>query len=177
MKLAIVAIAAALAYILYGNLLVYGQEDFETYTNKDFNFSINYPQDWNAEERDLQPAQVVRFSYTDYPSVVVISVFILDVSETRSNETLHEMVEKGLEYAGINVRLISMTNTTLSGLPAIEKVYYQYDNDVTGKSKEIVAFNDNDLVTLFYTSPPGDYNEYIPIFDQMVQSFKLGINE
>ena len=67
-----------------------------------------------------------------------------------------------------------MTNTTLSGIPAVERIYYLYYSGVTFKSLEVMALDsNNDLISIHYLAEPAYFDEYIPIVNHMVDSFKI----
>jgi hypothetical protein len=142
--------------------------ELQTYTNEDFKFTINYPSDWEPSELDLIKYEIARFTPTEEPRAVV-GVYIYDAGET--NKTLTELINEGIEYS--NNPQISKINTTLAGLPAVQQVYYQYDFG-TVKSMETTALTSSgDLITLHYVTDPGTFDEYFPIVNQMIESFKL----
>ena len=144
------------------------ETELRTYTNEDFKFTINYPLDWEPSEHDLLKYEIARFTPTEGPPPVVM-VYIYNVGET--NKTLAEFIDKGVEDS--DNRLISKVSTTLSGLPAFQLVYYQYDTG-TVKSMETTTLTDsNDLITVHYVTDPGTFDEYLPIVNQMIESFEL----
>lgn len=57
-------------------------EEFETYSNEDFGFGINYPSNWLAKEDRLQPNQIIIFhldpeEFEELPSPATVSVWNL----------------------------------------------------------------------------------------------------
>ena len=106
-------------------------EGFETYTNEDYGFSIEYPSNFQELESNLQEYQVVKFlANYDIPAAA-LSIFI---GKINPNMSLYEAANL---TNGVSIRQISMTNTPVSGMPAVERVYYQYENDATAKIKGV----------------------------------------
>jgi hypothetical protein len=115
------------------------QIEFESYTNEDFKFTIAYPfDDWEPQETSLNEYEVVRFVPKEPPAAVTM-IYITDTTHT--NKTLNELIDQGIEDPNNTGRYISRTNTTLSGLPAVQQVYYQYDYG-TVKSMETTTLTD-----------------------------------
>jgi hypothetical protein len=58
----------------------------------------------------------------------IVQVFIFDIKPTQNaNATLKELVDRGIESQKATLKQISRTNATIAGLPAEEKILYQYD--------------------------------------------------
>jgi len=143
--------------------------EFETYTNSDYGFSIEYPSNWDAKESGLLEYEVVHFVSNDEPAVM--KVVIGDKSQF-GNMSIYEFMDRAIETS--EGRLISKTNTTLMGLPAVEKISYKYPFGNTAKDIEVATFSGNDMISLSYITQPGTFDEYLPQFRHMVDSFKLG---
>jgi len=155
------------------------ETEFETYINQDFNFSINYPSNWDVEEFDLQENDVVHFlpdENTEPVRVIKIAIMNLDLLPMDyRNLTLQELVDTSIVNSG-NSRTISMTNTTLSGYPAVERIYYLYFSGVSMKSYEIMALADNnDIISIHYLAEPAYFDEFLPQMYEIIKSFKIGL--
>jgi hypothetical protein len=172
-----VLVALAAVMFLAPGLAFASSEDFETYTNQNYGFSIDYPSNWLAKEDQLQPNQIVIFhpdpeEFEELPSPATVSVWNLLWADKTLNIT-----EVDNEYGTkdiVSTRLVSKNLTTLSGLPAIENTYYQYTETDNFKAREIFAIADNEIFFVFYNTHPGYFDEYLPIVNQMVESFKVG---
>ena len=141
---------------------------FHTYVNQDYDFSIDYPSNWEESERGLQEYEVVKFLSPD-GTLGIVEIFIFS-SEPSTN--LYDLVDT----AGGNTRIISTVNTTIGGIPAVEQVYYQYESGITAKAKDALILRDNhDFIQIRYQVEPEDFDESATIFDQMVDSFKMGL--
>lgn len=147
--------------------------EFETYTNEDYNITIEYPSDWEEQESNLQEYEVVHFlSPDDVPGA--INIFIIKALPGMS---LYDMATLDNDNSD-NIRIINIINTTLAGFPAVEEVYYQYEFGATTKAKEALILNENnlDLIMIRYLTEPENFDEYLPAFDHMLQSFKIGVS-
>ena len=172
-----VCVTGAFIVFVWLQDLSYASIEFETYTNADYNFSIDYPSDWIANEVNLQPKQIVIFhpdpdEYEAIPSPAVVSVWNLLLTDKTLNVT-----EVDLQYGTkdtADTRIVDKNLTTLSGFPAIENTYYDYGNNQNLKAKEIFALVDNEIFFVFYNTHPGYFDEYLPIVNQMIRSFKIG---
>lgn len=173
----IIIVAAFLIPIYYE---VYAQEqeqeDFETYTNEDYGFSIDYPEDWEVREYDLQPIEVVNFVTTyEIGDPAMVQVFILDMKtqSANTNATLKELVDNGIESQKATSKQISRTNITIAGLPAEEKILYQYDYGSVKALEAVTLTHDKELIAIHYLTEPQFFDDYLPTARQMVESFKL----
>jgi len=101
------------------------------YTNRTHNFSLKFPQYWaDSEPRvigdatDNPPSYIVKFQSPQIEgSNIPISITIMsqDLPPELGNETLEGYVEKAehvLKVSANNYSLISITDSTVSGLPA-----------------------------------------------------------
>lgn len=130
----VIVIVAVLGLMIGGsvfNSIAKAQEDFDIYTNNDYGISVEYPSDWEPSERGLSAYQVVGFYPSDDNILGGIEIFVYSFSH-RPNATLEELIAESDPL--INTKEISRIDTaTVSGLHAVEKVYYQYENDKTAR--------------------------------------------
>lgn len=164
-------LSAVLLMVAVPGLANASTTSYETYTNQDYDFSIDYPSDWKEQETNLQQFGAVKFlAPDDTPGGIDISIMKVD-----PDMSLYEIATLNDES---KTRQINMTNTTLTGFPAVEKIYYQYELAGVAKIKEALILNENnlDLISIRYVIEPGNF-EYLPAFDYMLKSFKVGLNE
>lgn len=154
----------------------YASTEFKTYTNEDYNFTIDYPSDWTIRESGLGPYEAVMFvSESDEPAVVKVALGF--VSAATENMSIYEFDEEIVNIGKTSeTKLITKSNTTLAGLPAIQYVYYQYGLGSSFKVLETSAISDeNELIAILYTTDPEYYDTHIPIVEHMTRSFKIGL--
>jgi hypothetical protein len=125
------------------------------------------------QESSLQEYGVVNFLFgEEIPAA--INIFIIEVLPSM---VLYEMTNNLIEESE-DYRHISNTNTTIGGMQAVERIYYQYEFGTTAKAKEALILNNDtlDLIMIRYLTEPENFEENLPAFDHMLQSFKVGVN-
>ena len=138
----------------------YASTDFQTYTNEDYNFSIEYSSNWLAKEDHLQPNQIVIFhpdpeEFDDeIPSPATVSVWNIFMDATKV-KNISELDSKYGTKDTATTRLVSKNLTTLSGFPAIENIYYQYTETDNYKARETFAVANNEIWFVFYDTFTG----------------------
>lgn len=170
--------------LLYAqNLAVSASIEFETYTNEDYDLSLDYPPDWNVVEENLPPYTAVSLQ-TDDSQKGTAEISVSVVSFPKSNRSFYEIErESGTNTGAIGdttTRLIDKTNTTLAGFPAIQNTFYQYGFGASIKVMEIIAASNNtnnDWYNINYKSEPSNFDNHLPEFYQIVESFKVGLND
>ena len=73
-------------------------------------------------------------------------------------------------------QLISNEPTTISNKPA-QKVVYTFEREEDGKTNKVMRIwstNEDKLYTLAYIAESGQYDQYLPTFQRMVDSFRIG---
>ncbi|MDW0179930.1 MAG: PsbP-related protein [Nitrososphaeraceae archaeon] len=169
--------------------LVYGQvEEFETYTNDEFDCSVQYPSDWKIKDKN---PSAVSFMIPDRDDNSWFAVSVdepkrdLDTSTMKlRNQSLQEYVKQQLDLAegaakGLalftkehaDYSLIRQNQFTLDGNDWIKSEY----NFVNQYNFESTTFANGKFYTLSYVEDPLKVPETLPIVNQMVDSFKMGI--
>ena len=104
-----------------------------------------------------------------------LNVENLDESEATlseyANTRVNELQEQRPEF-----QLISNEPTTISDKPA-QKVVYTFEREEDGKTNKVMriwTISEDKLYTLAYIAESGQYDQYLPTFQRMVDSFRLG---
>ena len=175
-----------------GLSIAYGQEqdqelEFKTYTNDKFDYSVQYPSDWKIQG----PPDAVSFMIPDRDKNSWFAVSVdepktdLDTSTMKlRNQSLQEYVKQQLdshEGAAKGLALftkeypdysfIRQNQFTLDGKNWIKSEY----NFLNQYNFEITTFANGKFYTLSYVDYPLKVPETLPIVNQMVDSFKIGI--
>ena len=169
--------------------IVEGQvEEFKNYTNEEFDYSVQYPSDWKIKDNSLD---AVSFMILDRDDSSWFAVSIdepktdLDTSTMKlRNQSLEEYVKQQLDLAegaakglalftkeDADYSLIRQNQLTLDGNDWIKSEY----NFVNQYHFEIVTFANGKFYTLSYVEYPLKVPETLPIVNQMVDSFNIGI--
>ncbi|HSA75555.1 MAG TPA: hypothetical protein VLE21_05135 [Candidatus Nitrosocosmicus sp.] len=159
------------------------------YFNSDYNISMKYPSTWSVNETDLTPEDRVDLiaefvspfetfndTYTEY-------VQINRDDGIFYNADLKEYLQEGINaYTNStnNFTIIeSSTSDTLSGQPAYSLTYTQTLSDEDGqqpimlKNFETGILVNNTAYYIAYIGHEDRFDTYLPIIEQMINSFKL----
>jgi hypothetical protein len=158
---------------------------YDKYTSDTYGIEIKYPSDWKVNQSD--------FVITDYLSGVADftsglvdsedeyddSVTIYHLQPPVKKISLGEMMDKLVEGYKAEVkdfRLVSSSqDATLAGLPAYKLTWTQESAKapIQLKVTEIATLvGDNKAIMIDYFAAQDSYNNYLPIFNEMVDSFK-----
>jgi len=181
----IMLIFLSFMFILGTSQIVSSQVQFLTYSNPDYNISIPYPSNWTPSEVNLGPYQVVRFvapsveEHETPTSIVVFTPATLAVAIQpldSSNMTRGQFIDQFLDFvyeSTSQYRIIETSNTTLGGMEAEQIVMYEYLQDrSTSKVMRVIAVANGTAYSIKYTAEPGKYDEYLPVAQTMIDSFR-----
>ena len=168
-----------------------GSGGMSTYENSDYGIRINFPSNWKTSEVNLPQQGIVLFyapaygtpmseDYVSTPASVLIASQKLPVN----NMTLPNFVESFLKDRYLNVtdyKIISSSKSNLGGMPSEQIIMYDYDqvglfsDGSSLKHKRIIAIDNKSEIAYMirYSAEPGLYSKYVPLADQMTDSFKL----
>ena len=161
------------------------KSDFKKYENTDYNVTIDYPSKWKKSENNLAQNQIVIFSAPEVEqkeSSVLSFIFIpakvaLASQQTpSSNMTLENFTNYFIDngYSSPDeYKIIKTSRTTLAGNEAVELLMYEYVGDKTSKVKRVISLFDNDTAYMIkYAAEPGKFSKYLPIAQQIIDSFQ-----
>jgi hypothetical protein len=160
-----------------------GQGQFQTYRNHDYDIAIQYPSDWTVSEDNLRPHVVVWFSAPEIEvqessvSTVIYIPAQLGIGapplypanmslDQFTDQYLNETYSSPSEY-----RIIESSNGTLNGMHAKKIIMYEYVGDKTSKVMRIIGMQNGTAYVVKYMAEPGQYSTYLPIAQQMIDSF------
>lgn len=123
-KLAQFLLVVFLSTLLIGGLVSAQETEMKTYTNKDFGFSISYPESWNKKYRDREdePYPYLELSSTDPLVMVTVTIIELahptSLNELKRYRELHAQIFNGSweeieieEFAGFQAVTSNFTHT------------------------------------------------------------------
>ena len=158
---------------------------FLTYNNSKLNFSIQYPSDWEINERKFNP-ELGNISSTieikspfEGPQDLVQEQFLISLNRLQENNTFNEYVDNALnqfknEYR--DFQLISNNSTIIDNHNA-RKLSYSYLAGEDPLSINLIMNHNiisdgNKVYVLSFGTPPDKYYNYINIIQTMINSFK-----
>jgi hypothetical protein len=148
------------------------QQQFQNYQNPTLGVSIQYPSDWELQEESNDKLRFIKqegFVTSD------LNVENQDESETTLAEYANTRVNE-LQAQRPGFQLISNEPTTVSNKPA-QKVVYTFEREEDGKTNKVMRIwstNEDRLYTLAYIAESSQYDRYLPTFQRMVDSFRIG---
>jgi hypothetical protein len=147
------------------------QPSFLPYKNPNLGIGIQYPSDWELQEESNDK---LRFIKQEGFVTADLNVENLDDSATTLPEyastRVNELQEQRPEF-----QLISNEPTTISSKPA-QKIVYTFEREEDGKTNKVMRIwstNEGKLYTLAYIAESSQYDQYIPTFQKMVDSFRI----
>ena len=158
---------------------------FLTYNNSKLNFSIQYPSNWEVNERKFN-SELDNISSTieikspfEGPQDLVQEQFIISLNRLQENITFNEYIDNALnqfknEYR--DFKLISNNSTIIDNHNA-RKLSYSYTAGVDPLSVKLIMNHNiisdgNKVYVLSLGTPPDKYYNYINIIQTMINSFK-----
>jgi hypothetical protein len=185
----VILIFLSFMFILGTSQTISSQVQYLTYGNPDYNISIPYPSNWTPSEVNLEPYQVVRFvapsvEEQETPtSIVVFTPATLAVAVQpldSPNITRGLFIDQFLDFvyeSPSQYRIIETSNTTLEDMKAEQIVMYEYLQDrSTSKVMRVIAVANGTAYSIKYTAEPGKYDEYLPVAQTMIDSFRTSSN-
>jgi hypothetical protein len=158
-----------------------GSNNFSQYDNSTYGIRFQSPDGWNKREILAGRATFVEFTSPlrnvtggiELPAQLVISI----EKGLGNVTTLQQYIEAGDKL--LNIVLGNFTATsqpiTLSGQPAISRTIAT-KNPVSGIDifvAQVVAIKNDNAYTVTYTAPASIYHSYLPIVQQILNSFQI----
>ena len=144
-----------------------------TYVNEDYGFGLNPPEGWTINLNTSDPVKFFCPDQNDYQVHIAVKKPVL------SNDTLEDAVNQLIEFYTEtffeNFALISSQSKQINGLNAYELVYSEgrQPNLLQHKQMLFEKVNGTYIYTLTYIALVRDYNRYVSVVDQCINSFTL----
>jgi hypothetical protein len=180
--LALVVIVSGISLVVATKQTVFAQQtttNFLPYANSTYGIKLQYPSSWDKEEngtRQGTETDVVTFSPPAINSNASLDMTIDDISDEKgialaqyasgSISDLKQSV-KNFKLVGLN------TNSVLAGLPAYKSIYTYVGENTIFKDMEIVAIKGDKAYILTYEAGMNEYDKYLPIIQELINSFQL----
>lgn len=144
------------------------------YSNTQYGFGLNPPQDWIIDENDPYGA-IVRFSGPTEDEFTV-NLGINGPSTLNEGETLNSSFQEIIaSYTNMftNFFLISSRDRTVNGMNGYEIVYTFTQGIFQAKSKQVGVEKDGYAFVLTFVALVDNYDEYNSIIEQSINSFMI----
>jgi serine/threonine-protein kinase len=151
--------------------------NFSTYENSTYAIRIQYPLDWDREDDGVNGTEtnVVAFSPPSSTNTN-LDVSIDDISDQKGislAQYASDSLSDVKSSSNFNLVESSTNNALLAGLPAYRFTYTYTDQNTNFKDTEIGAIKDNKVYTLRYEAGQNEYDKYLPIVQNMINSFQI----
>ena len=166
-------------------------DTFEKYANKDFNFTIQHPSEWKADDRDdgvyfeirENPDDKLEFGDLSIPRSSYFDILVgklepqLDYNTmTLQNPTLEQIVQGRLDSEVLDWNsetLIRKNQVTVGGNDGVKIELTSNQNDKDYYDLDIFTIADGKLYTLRYHEKPLKVPETLPLVNKMVDSLQF----
>jgi eukaryotic-like serine/threonine-protein kinase len=156
--------------------------NFLTYDNSTYGIKFQYPYGWNKIELLLGRITNVEFTSpavneiggTQLPAEVVISIE-RGLGNVTSLGQYGEASDKVLHAMLGNFTSTGARPTNLSGQPAIARVLdiKQPTSGIHINTAQVFTLKDDKAYTITYTAPASRYLSYLPMVQQLINSFQI----
>lgn len=176
-KITILTIVAIIA--IGGLFLIWSNKNkvsYISYINQDYGVKINYPKTWQVETRDdflisgfifLAPLENSQDIFQENISIFVENL----VSDTSLNEYTSESIAEIKQLSDPNVT--NAKQTVLGSYEGRSVIYQGKEQNIAVKRMQIWTVVESRAYTVTYTAQPKDYEKYLPIVQQITNSFNL----
>jgi hypothetical protein len=158
-------------------------EEWLLYENATYDVQMQYPSSWTQASTDAIPDRFIQvsdfFSPTEADGSSSAS-FRISIDDSPQSSNIEDYLEESISifvasasYRDFNV-VESTTNATLAGMPAYT-IEATYTDPVLGPrmTLEIGTIFEDEVYYLSYFADPQDYERYLPIIQEMIDSFEI----
>ncbi len=148
-----------------------------------YDIQIQYPSSWTQASTDATPDRFIQvsdfFSPTEADGSSSAS-FRISIDDSPQSSDVEDYLEESISifvasasYQDFNV-VQSTTNATLAGMPAYTIVATYTDPTLGPRmTLEIGTIFEDEVYYLSYYADPQDYERYLPIIQEMIDSFEI----
>jgi hypothetical protein len=155
------------------NLTITPLPEYFWYIDQDEGIRIQYPSDWEASHADLGRGAIIRFLSPEVdPDTGEATVRVVLSALPSAGVSLEEQALREREGSP-TTRNVDVRARELSGEQAYESIFYDYGGNATQKVKSVFSIRDGQIYTINYISDPSRYDDYLPMFEEMVKSFRF----
>jgi len=153
--------------------------NFLPYVNSTYGIKLQYLSSWDKEEngtRQDTETDVVTFSPPAINSNASLDISIDDISDEKGI-ALAQYASSGvsdLKQSLKNFNLVGLTtNNVLAGTNTNKSIYTYVDQNTIFKDMEIGAIKGDKAYILTYEAGTNEYDKYLPIIQEMINSFQI----
>src|SRR5215204_1858843 len=160
-------------------------DEFLTYENNDFGFSIRYPSDWKKEEEYTSKSSnvniVVSFAKQNGSRInTEADLYIRTEDFLGKNVSLEEFAQFQKAYTSslLAVSSFNESKAIIGNKPAWQLEYiFKGIGGITRHGLNSLMINDNIGYSLVFSTDQKSFDKYLPIAQKMIESFRIGIKQ
>jgi serine/threonine-protein kinase len=147
-------------------------QHYLTYENPIYQIKMQYPADWEKKDQGLGGDNVVKFVLPQqrFPSLFVQTEH-LDSSKLLQEFTYDKI--NHLRQLFLDFDIIEQNLTNLAGNNAYKIVYTFTLEQISYKRMDIWTIKDDRVYIINYLVEKGEYSNYLPTIQKMVDSFEI----
>jgi hypothetical protein len=151
------------------------QQGFQTYTNKDYKFSIQHPATWTVSGEDITAAGNVKKYLVTFTDPALQSKQEITITPDSAGLSLEEWVKIFVTQLKNNptISVVSQDPVQVDGVPAKKVVYIYGTGEYALEYMIILVVKDNNSYYMEFASRKNDYPEYSKEADRMLSTFRF----
>jgi hypothetical protein len=158
---------------------IVGRDEFLTYENSDFGFSIRYPSDWKKEEEYTSKSSnvniVVSFAKRNESRIdTETDLYIRTEDFLGKNITLEDFAQQQKAYTSSLLAVSSFNESrTIAGNKLAWQIEYEFKGigGTVRRGLNSLTINDNIGYSLVFSTDKKSFDRYFPIAQKMIDSF------
>jgi hypothetical protein len=158
---------------------IVGRDEFLTYENSDFGFSIRYPSDWKKEEEYTSKSSnvniVVSFAKRNESRIdTETDLYIRTEDFLGKNVTLEDFAQQQKAYTSSLLAVSSFNESrTIAGNKLAWQIEYEFKGigGTVRRGLNSLTINDNIGYSLVFSTDKKSFDRYFPIAQKMIDSF------
>ena len=159
------------------------QELENTYVNENCGVSINYLQDWKAEQSDFvfeDKSKTLADINTQDGDIFTLNIAIENMGlAKKSMDEISEFMRDFITMSGES-EILSSEITEINGFPAYKVTYvegvpgkYEFQKDKFHTMEVLIIAHDREYLLTFEETDETEFDKYAPIVEQMVKTIKI----
>ncbi len=171
-------LGAAIAFLIGVNKNRY--KGFVVYSNETYNFTLNYPENWQVRELDDPiTGEVVVFSspaessFDPFSEKIYISVEYLAPDINSLDQYTQTIVNRIKQENGNEIKVYKEKRTKLGRYPARMIIYSRQENKLLLRQLEAFTIKNNRVYVITYTAERVKFSKFLSTAQKMLKSWEI----
>jgi len=166
--------------IIFVGLNKKSHQNFTEYSNSDYQFSLQYPQDWFEQQIDDPiTGEIVVFNSppeTDadlFLEKVHVAVEYLSSEPTSLEEYGRTVLSRIKETEGNDIELYRDFDSTIDNAPARTVIYSRQQGALQLRQMESFTIRNNQVYIAIYTAERAKFSKFYPTVEEIIDSWEI----